>query len=214
VLSIQDLGGQGFDWKASVSSAHGFFMADPSIGSACPGFAGTGTGTLSVSVAPPPGARPGDADHGTLKVITSAPSIGPIMTDVNARVVAVSFSAAPTQLDFGSVAIGQSATIAITITNTSSVPLLVYPVTGPMLPFSLQYWGPHGEDCCPIPRLAPGESGEMIKLVFAPTQAGVFSLGLDLSAFATAVAAECGSPVHVALAGAGVAADGDADAGA
>lgn len=214
VFSIQDTAGQGFDWKASVESPHGFFNPDPVTGSACPGFVGFGVDSSGVDVAPPANARPGDSDDGTMTVVTSAPSIGPLRADVHAVVVPTSFRVSPVALDFARVAIGQNAAIAVTVENTSTVPLLVSPTPTPTSPFSVRYWGPHGEDCCPIPTLDPGQSGQMVTFVFAPVIPGVATLELDLTPFPSdqSVPPECGSPVHLTLKGEGVA--GPADAGA
>jgi hypothetical protein len=214
VMTIQDIAGQGFDWMASVNSPNHFFTPDPTTGSACPGFVLLGTGACGVTVAPPPGAVPGDSDEGTLTVVTSDPSIGPITAHVRATVVATSFRVAPSTLDFGTVTAGQSASIAVTVVNTGTVPILLSPAPTPTPPFSVQYWGPHSEDSFTIPELAPGQSGEMLTFVFSPKVAGMASLDLDLTPFPTdqSVPPACGSLVHLSLKGDSVASPGDAGA--
>lgn len=212
VISIQNTAGQGFDWTASVESPNHFFTPDPETGSACPGFALIGIGGCGVIVAPPPGAVPGDSDEGTLTVVTSDPSIGPVTARLQAAVVTTSFRAAPTTLNFGPVAVGQSGSIAVTISNTTTIPILVHPEPPPTLPFSVQSWGPHGEDVFVIPDLPPGQSGEMLTFFFSPQTAGVARLELDLTTFASTQGLDpaCGSPVHITLVGEGVADAGDA----
>lgn len=68
---------------------------------------------------------------------------------------------------FGTLAVGQSATKDVRLKNTGSVPLLIANISSPALPFSIE------RSACTTFELDPGDSC-IVKVVAHPTQKGLF----------------------------------------
>lgn len=74
----------------------------------------------------------------------------------------------PAQVDFQTVAVGASKTVAITVSNTGNAPMNITGITIPSAPFSLIFTG------TPTIQLLPGTSYTVLA-VFSPTTAGTFN---------------------------------------
>jgi hypothetical protein len=206
VIRIGDQSGQGFDWRASVSSP-GVFWPSISEGSACPGFTPQDVG---VDVAFPDDAAAGSRASGTLVIDTTYRGLPRIEEPVNAILVPVQFmlellgsatavppgtASDPLVVDFGSV-VGD---VYVQVRNLGTAPLaLLHPASPLPDPFWFQDWGYHGEDPPPTLPVAPGEVARMI-VGFHPSTPGSYSADLELTPFRTTPGAGCGSPVHVLL---------------
>jgi len=198
VVLVSDDAGQGFDWTASVVPANAALTPDPPSGSACAGYGPTGAGILVIF---PDDATPGRTARGTLVIDTTVPALTPVRFDVNAELVETRFSLEPGQVDFSTVAIGQSASATVTVTNLGTAPLSVLePQAAVNAPFRYVDWAPRGEDQFVIPTVPPGGK-ETITVYFEPKASGDYSAELELTPFHNAGPPECGAPQHLALHG-------------
>jgi hypothetical protein len=128
-------------------------------------------------------------------------ALTPVRFDVNAELVETRFSLEPGQVDFGTVAIGHSASATVTVTNLGTAPLSVLePQTAVNAPFRYVDWAPRGEDQFVIPSVPPGGK-QTITIYFEPTVSGDYSAGLELTSFPGTGPPECGAPQPLALHG-------------
>lgn len=149
----------------------------------------------------PDDATPGATARGTLVIDTTDPALTPVRFDVNAELVETRFSLDPAQVDFGTVAIGQSASATVTVTNLGMAPLsLLEPQAAVNAPFRYVDWAPRGEDQFGSPTVPPGGK-QTITIYFEPTASGDYSAGLELTSFFDASPPECGAPEPLALHG-------------
>jgi hypothetical protein len=198
VVLVGDDAGQGFDWTSTIVPANGALMPDPPSGSACAGYGPTDAGVV---VRFPDDATPGEMARGTLVIDTTVSALTPVRFDVNAELVETRFSLDPAQVDFGTVAIGQSVSATVTVTNLGSAPLSVLePQAAVNAPFRYVDWAPRGEDQFVIPTVPPGGK-QKITVYFEPTARGNYATGLELTSFPGADPPECGAPQPLALHG-------------
>lgn len=198
IVLVSDEAGQGFDWTSRVVPATATLTPNPSFASACAGYPPRGA---EVVVRFPDDATPGQSAHGTLVIDTTDPAITPLSFDVNAELVETRFSLDPGKIDFGAVAIGQSASAQVTVTNLGTAPLtLVEPQASVNAPFRYVDWAPRGEDQFVVPTVPPGGK-QTITVYFEPKASGDFSAELELSPIPAPGPPECGAPQPLALHG-------------
>jgi len=83
-------------------------------------------------------------------------------------------SVSPPQLSFGTLAVGQTATLSLTVTNTGSADLIISGVSSPALPFSIT------SNTCAYTTLEPSEACQL-SIRFAPTAAGTYNSSISIN---------------------------------
>jgi hypothetical protein len=104
---------------------------------------------------------------GTLTVSTSA---GPVLIGLAGRGVSATpqLSITPTAISFGGIAVGQSTSQSVTVSNTGNQNLTIQSVSSPTSPFSLSGAPANGST------LTPGQS-TLVTATFAPTAPGQYA---------------------------------------
>jgi hypothetical protein len=164
--------------------------ADFTAATSCATLLPSATCTLSVQFTPADQSTQ-QPRTGTLEINSDAPDALEFVSLLGSSTPAP-LTLAPTALDFGSVNVGQSDQLTVTVTNTSSSPITLGSLaTG--APFNV------GSDTCPASgaQLAAGAQCAF-NVSFAPSTAGSQSGALSLASSATQL------PLTVALSGTGV----------
>lgn len=203
LLRLGNTAGASFEWSAQMLASNMVFTPSPASGSACNGYSASDAG---VTVRFPPTATPGDSASGTLRVTLRSAPIAVRDADVVATVVKAELALDPSELEFGSVPIGQTVTLTVTVHDLSLAELPdLKPAAALPPPFRYTPWrARHGEDGPNAPPIPAGGS-DTIMLAFSPTTAGDFSAALELTPFDGAVPASCGATQLLRLHGAGMA---------
>jgi hypothetical protein len=195
--------GHAFDWLVTTTPDRGPFAVELATGSACPDFGEHG---FDVAIHPPADAVPGDRFDGTLSVVTDSPTFPEIDVPLHAVVAASAFSLDQTEIDFGAVAEGSSATVDVIVTNLGTAPLMVVRPADPSWttsPFIFSDWGFHGEDAPAASPLASGASAT-IHVTFVPTSGDRVDAVWTLTPFTASVDPSCGATATLRLTGSGL----------
>lgn len=187
---LTNTGAQDVALSGSTVTGPGFAAAStPPALNPCPSVGGVlppgGSCTLSISFSP----TGTGAKQGTLSVTTSAIA-SPLLVTLTGNGVAPALAVTPTSLDLGSVALGSSASLSLTLRNGGSVAVgqINFSVSGQ---FSVS-------TACGVATLAPASSCA-VTITFSPAAAGVATGTLTISSD------DPGSPLLVPLSGVGVA---------
>jgi hypothetical protein len=165
--------------------------ADFSVASACQTLLFGQSCTIAVRFTPGNGSTAA-VRTGTLEIQSNAANSLEYISLLGAS-VAAPLTVAPTALDFGTVAVGTSDQLGVTVTNTSATPITFISATTDAAAYSV------GEGTCPADgsTLAAGASCTL-DVTFAPTASGTSTGTLTLATDATQL------PLTVALTGTGV----------
>lgn len=172
--------------EASLSGAHPGQFTILTTATGCQGKTLAGGETCAIEVVFEP---TGSGDRTATLDVSASPG-GAVSASLAGRGVSpAQLSINPTSHDFGDVAVNQLVSFTFTVTNVGGVSTGVVDVTSPAQPFSV----PAGQDFCSGSTLAPNASCGF-DVVFAPTQAGLFSA-------AAVVGADPGGSLTVSVSG-------------
>jgi hypothetical protein len=154
-VMLTDTGNAGFTWSASLGTSN-FTIAPPTSGSLSPGQ----SGTITINPAPVSSSAHTAANAlGDTLTITTNPALGsPYATTLLETAKGAVLSWSPSSLAFGSVVVGSSAILPISIVNSGNV----------SVPVNLSVGGGKGFSVNPQATTSNAGSSSVVNVTFAP----------------------------------------------